>query len=252
MSDFSGDQVHPASPARREQARRDGDYAKSHELSAAVQMIGAVVVAYLTFGPLAKWLRMWTTEIWTAPTALTKVTASDVSSQLSRLAFSSISVLLPIAALMFLVGVLSHWCQTGPVFLTKPLAPDATRLSPNRWFGRVFSLSTLAFPLIGLPKALLALVVMAVSCWFHREQFFALGSFPANVMAQQLFSLVLLVCSHVAITLLLASFLDFGLKYLGFQKKIRMTDQQLRDETRMQNGDPQISAQRRALQRTMR
>jgi flagellar biosynthetic protein FlhB len=252
MSDFSGDQVHPASPARREQARREGDYAKSLELSAAVQMIGAVVVAYLTFGPLANWLRLWTTEIWTAPTALTNVTASDVSSQLSRLAFSSIGVLLPIAALMFLVGILSHWCQTGPVFLTKPLTPDATRLSPGRWFDRVFSLSTLAFPLIGLPKALLALVVMAVSCWFQREQFFALGSFPADVMARQLFLLVLQICSYVAITLLLASFLDFGLKYLGFQKKIRMTDQQLRDETRMQNGDPQISAQRRALQRTVR
>ena len=53
MSEFSGDQVHPASPARREQARRDGDHAKSHELAAAVQMIGAVGVAYLTFGPLA-------------------------------------------------------------------------------------------------------------------------------------------------------------------------------------------------------
>ena len=155
-------------------------------------------------------------------------------------------------ALLLLVGIISHWCQTGPVFLTKPIAPDATRLSPGRWFTRLFSLSTLAYPLIGLPKALLAVVVMAMSCWFYRDQFFALGALPADVMAEKLFSLVLMICSHVAVTLLLASLLDFGLKFLGFEKRIRMTDQQLRDEARMQNGDPQISAKRRAIQRTHR
>ncbi len=252
MSEFSGDPVHPASPARREQARRDGDHAKSHELAAAVQMIGAIGVAYLTFGPLAGWLRLWTMKIWSPSAALTKMNASDVSSQLSSLVFSSLSVLVPIAALMFLVGVASHWCQTGPVFLTKPIAPDATRLAPGRWFGRIFSLSTLAFPLIGLPKSLLAVVVMVVSCWINRELFFGLGSYPAEMFAQQLFSIVLLVSSHVAITLFLASGLDFAMKYVSFQQRIRMTDQQLRDETRMQNGDPQISSQRRALHRTIR
>ena len=76
--------------------------------------------------------------------------------------------------------------------------------------------------------------------------------YPADAMAQQLFSLVLLICSHVAVALLMVSLLDFGMKYWGFEKRIRMTDQQLRDETRMQNGDPQTSARRRELQRGMR
>jgi flagellar biosynthetic protein FlhB len=64
-----------------------------------------------------------------------------------------------------------------------------------------------------------------------------------------LFSLILTVTFHVALALLLASAADYGLKFLGHQRRLRMTDQQLRDELRMQNGDPQTRNRQRQLQR---
>ncbi len=252
MSEYSGDQVHPATPARREQARRDGEFAKSHELAAAVQMTGAVGVAYLFFGQLANWLRQSTTEIWSISDVKTSVSVMEITGQFQKLVFTSLLALAPIVVMLLLAGIASHWCQTGPLFLSRKIAPDVGRLSPTHWVRRLFSVGTLAIPLVGLPKTLLAAIVMMVGCWCYREQFFLLGSLPADQMVRAMFLLTLKICSLVALMLLVASLLDYGTKYLSFQQRIRMSDQQLRDEVRMQNGDPRVSAQRRELQRSNR
>jgi flagellar biosynthetic protein FlhB len=68
-------------------------------------------------------------------------------------------------------------------------------------------------------------------------------------MVTKMFSLILTVTFHVALALLVTSVADYWLKFIGHQRRIRMTDQQLRDELRMQNGDPQIHARRRRMNR---
>ena len=48
---------HPASPMRRDQARRDGDIPKSFELAGALHLLGALTVAFLMLGGIGKWLK---------------------------------------------------------------------------------------------------------------------------------------------------------------------------------------------------
>ncbi len=239
MSDDLADQIHPASPARYERARRDGDFAKSFELAAAVQMLGGILVAFLLFGPLAEWLQELTMEVWSplkTTESLTQFDPANFLKQMQRLIFSSLTVLAPIGLLIGAFGIVAHWCQTGPMLLTNKAVPDIGRLAPNNWFRRLFSLSTLAYPIISLPKSLLAIGVMLGSCWFQKDSFYRLGSLPADSIVTAIFHLVLIVSAHVTVAMLLASLLDYGMKYLSFQKRIQMTDQQLRDETKMQQG----------------
>ena len=238
MSENSEDQIHPATPARQEIARRDGDFAKSLELAAAVQMLGALLVAYLLFGPLATWVQQATIKIWSRPLFRNENRLAESCEQVQELIFSSILVVAPIGLLLIGCGLASHWCQTGPTFLASKPVPDLHRLAPTHWFQRVFSLSAMATLIVGLPKSILAIGVMVASCWFNRQSFLELGRLPGDQIVGAIFQLVLMISSHVAGTLLIGSILDYGFKYLGFQQRIRMTDQQLRDEARMQNGNP--------------
>jgi len=247
MSEFSDDQIHPATPTRRLQAAREGNFAKSFELAAAVQMLGGIAIAYLMFGQIGNWLRKSTTEVWSHdPISLAKIANStsipinqqvteQITGQLSGLMFSSLAVIAPLGLMLVGVGVVSHWCQTGPVCLTKNLAPDAGRMSPVRWFGRLFSWSTFSFPVVGLPKAALAVCVMGASCYLNRELFYELGGYAADEMVRRLFSLVMLVCTHVAAVLLVASLFDYGLKWASHERRLRLTEQQLREEQRMES-----------------
>ena len=65
MSESVQDRIHQATPGRRQQARQDGDVVKSHELAAAVQMLGAIAITYYLLGNVSHWIRNWTTETWT-------------------------------------------------------------------------------------------------------------------------------------------------------------------------------------------
>ena len=250
MSDSAEDQIHPATVARRQQARLDGDVPKSFELAASLQMIGALLAAYLLLGQIGNWIRGWTAETWSAAGSDLSVNTNEVTSQIQNMIGGCLAVLVPILLLLLLVGVASHWIQTGPMFLSKRISPDPSRLGVGNWKRQVFSISTLAFLFVGIPKSLIAGVVVCLSSWIHRNEFFALANFPTDTMVEKLFALILTITFHVAFALLLASAADYWLKFTSYQRRIRMTDQQLRDELRMQNGDPQIRARQRQIRRT--
>ncbi len=249
MSDSAEDRIHAATPARQQQARRDGDVAKSLELAAAVQTLGAITAAYLFLGQVGNWIRAWTTETWSSAGSRLSVESGEFTVQIQDAITGSMTVLLPLMLLLFLVGVASHWLQTGPMFLAGRVAPDPARLASGDWRQHVFSLSSLAFVIVGIPKTLIAAVALGTSAWCHRNDFFALANFPVDAMIAKLTSLTLTVTFHVTLAMLVTSAADYWLKYISHQRRIRMTDQQLRDELRMQNGDPQIHARRRRMNR---
>lgn len=249
MSEFSDDQIHVATPARRLEARREGDIPKSFELSAALQMIGALAAAYLLLGQVGRWMRSWTIETWTDAGSRLSVDSSDFTEQMQSTISSSFNVLLPIMVVLLLIGVASHWIQTGPLFLSSKISPTPSRLGPGNWKRQVFSLSSLAFLFVGIPKIVIAGFVLFTSVWFHRNEFFMLANYPTDAMVARLFSLILTVTFHVALALLITSAADYWLKFVSHQRRLKMTDQQLRDELRMQNGDPQTRARQRQLRR---
>ncbi len=250
MSEDIDDQIHLATPARIQQAREEGDIPKSFELASAVQMIGALIVAYVLFGQLGAWLQSFTTETWSNAGSNLSVSADDFSAQLQGLSNGLFSVLAPIFLMLLIFGIGSHWLQTGPVFLPKKVSPDVTRLGMGNWRRQFFSIATWAHLVVGLPKTIIAFVILGISVWFHRNHFFVLSNYPFDMMISKMFSLIMTVTFHVALGLLIASAADYWLKHLGHQRRIRMSDQQLRDELRMQTGDPQVRARQRRTQQS--
>ena len=80
MSDSADDQIHDPSAARLQQARSDGDIAKSFELAAALQMIGALLASYLLLSNVGDWIQNWTTQTWSMAGADLSVDASELTS----------------------------------------------------------------------------------------------------------------------------------------------------------------------------
>ena len=255
MSDV-GDRNHPATPTRREQARRDGDFAKSTELAAAIQMLGATLVGFLLLGGVALWLRDFTRQ-WYQRAISSQVESSaaiesgeEMAQQLSVTLLDLVTALAPVLILLMLISIVSHWIQSGPTFIAGKASPDLTRVSPGRWWRRMFSARTLATPFVGVPKTLIAVAVAIASGWAYRNQFFELANWPADVMVTKLFGLVLMISFFISLSLLVTAMLDWAVNWYSREQRLRMTDQQLRDELRMQNGDPQVQQRRRVIQQS--
>ncbi len=243
MFDSTGDQIHPATPTRLEQTRRDGKVAKSAELAGAIQLFGGTVVLFVLAGGVASWLLGWTRQSWLNQAESIRV--ADPVVQMQSLSFLFLTVVAPILVLLLVLGVVSHWIQTGFVFSPQVVTPKLERVSPLRWFRNLFSLSTMGQPFVGFPKTIVCLVVATWMCWLNRELMFSLATMPVDQIVEKLFGFILQVSFSVAVAMLIVSLVDFVMARYSHHQSLKMTDQELRDELRMQNGDPEVQNRRR-------
>ena len=245
MSIFEDDRRHPATPTRRQQAREDGDAARSNELAVAIQILAAVIVLWIGLPRVGAWMQSTTATLWSQSS--TSFEHESSLHQIQSLAISIVLILLPIMATLFAMSWVANWVQTGIRFGMPKFSPG--RALGGSWAQNTFSFSTLALPFVALPKVLLAIGVAAASVWFHRDSFLLLGGLPLDEMCGSMFGLIVQTGFEVAVALLLASVVDYAVQWFRFEGRIRMSDQELRDEMRSQNGDPVIDQQRQRLVR---
>lgn len=161
------------------------------------------------------------------------------------------AVLLPIFGLMMLGGILTNVLQVGLLWVPDRIAPDISRISPMAGLKRIFSVSGTAKLGFGLIKVLLVSVVAAVVLWMHWDEVIRSTGFDTPQLAKFLASISITTILWIAALLLILAVLDYGLQKWKFEQDLRMTHQEVRDEMKNVQGDPQLISRRRAIQRQM-
>lgn len=246
MTQSTGDKIHDASALRRQKARSEGDFPRSFELAVALQVIGFGIAIFLCFGSISNRIAAATTQTWQV-NAGTGIPADVIATGALDVFSSVMWTIVPLMLACWLVVLASHWVQTGPVWLPGKVSADLGRVSPRQWSGQVFSASTLSYLFVGLPKFFLTIAVAAASFWCQRDVIFAMPFQPVDQMGHTIIGVVMQMTFHVGIALLISSAIDYWMHQMSFEKRIRMTDQELRDEIRSQDGDPLVKAQRKSL-----
>ena len=243
MSETSqGDRTNPATPLRLERARSEGDIARSADLAFAIQLSGVIGIIWMLSGGIGHWLNQSTTQRWTGATI--RADQFDPATVMQESIWSGTLTVAPILVLMMLVAVASWWLQTGPMWIVDKPTPDLSRMSPTNWFGRLFSLSSFAYVLFGLPRAAIAIGAALVSVYCQRDSMFSMAGLPADQMVIRMMDLVLSTALFVALAMLVTSIADYGLRWVSHQRKLQMSDQEIRDEQKMQGAENPFRAAR--------
>lgn len=248
MSD-SGERTQEATPLRLQQARAAGDSPHSHELAAALAMLGTLgVLAWFT-ADIGGWLSSWTRESWQPQTPLRMGEQGQIVERLQQLIGNAILALAPVWLLILLVAIAAHWIQTGPRWLPARLQPQLERVGPGTWLRHLRPGRLLGHLWLGLPKVVLGLAILGWSLQANLPSLFALGNLPADQMVSRGFAIVITIGLQVSGTLLLLGVADLGNNWWSFRKRLRMTDQELREELREQSGDAVNQLRQRQLNR---
>lgn len=237
MSDSDQDRQHPATPQRLKRAREEGDVAHSHELAIAVQMVVGVATLWFCAGTIGNGLIQTTTSLWRQSTI--SADPNEIVNKSSSLLLLTVQLVLPFLICIFVVGSLAHLAQTQ--FLVSRPKLRVRAILGRQWMDNLFSFSTVGQFVMASPKILLSLGVAAAVIWVDQDSFFALGSTPVLLLPEALLSLTFNVSISVAATLLACSVFDYAANWVSLQQRLKMTDQEVREELRGQSGDPQIA-----------
>ncbi|MCO6458617.1 MAG: EscU/YscU/HrcU family type III secretion system export apparatus switch protein [Pirellulaceae bacterium] len=246
MSDEQGERRHAPTPHRRQEAWQRGQVPRSHELVAAGLLFGGLLLVSWLGQGVADFLAELAAAQWGRGVSL-RIDSDQFVEQTRGLLLRLISALLPLLGLLAALAVLVNLGQTGWRFSPDRLAWDVSRLSPLGGLRRIFSADSGVRLALGLLKLAAVALVAGWSVWSQRERVVGLASLDAPALVFVLLQLACGVCLRVSGVLLVLAAGDYAWQWWQHERSLWMSDEELREELRSLQGDPQVAAQRRGL-----
>jgi flagellar biosynthetic protein FlhB len=246
-----------ATPRRREKARTEGSVAKSQELNAAAILITASLMLIWFGGTMMLGLRH------TMRTLLREMGTMEISAaSLPVFMGQGMKVMVMVLGPLFLgiaaMGVAVNVGQVGLRITPKAAYPKLSRLNPLTGFQRLFS----ARSLVELGKSLLKLalvggvIYLAIATQFDRV--YSLMQVPFDALAGEVGRLLGRIFLLASLSLLIIGVLDYVYSRHEYEKSLKMTKEEVKEETKQSEGDPKVKGKireimfRSALRRMMR
>lgn len=241
------ERTEPATGKRRGEARQRGQVRRSQEVNIAFSLTVGVLVLGLSGTHFMANLSGFSRSLFGHPGDY-ELTAAALPLYFAGGMKLMGLLLLPVALATFLSAVVSNVMQFGFLFTTQPLNWNLDAINPLTGFKRIFSLRGL----VELGKSLLKVViVLAVAYWTLKGSLnemleTAHTSIPVTVaITRGLFFRLTLRIIGVFIVL---AFLDWVYQRYEYEKGLRMTKQEVKQEQKETEGDPQIKSRVRAIQ----
>ena len=246
MTQSNGDAQHPATATRLLQATRDGDVAKSQELASSIHLVCALGFVYLTIHSTSKHFVGFTAKLW-SNSNIAATNLEDFNSKISTATMEAGVLVLPLLLAIGLMSILSHLIQNPASASNSKGIFRSEALNPMRGIQRLLSIENLFRSVLGIPKIALISIVFFTTVWALGHQFANLSFLPADVMLTKMADCIFIVLAACTSTIFLTSLADYLMERFATARRLRMSDQELRDENRLQQIDPQISARRQQL-----
>ena len=255
MADTSAEKTEKATPKKRKDAREEGQVLKSTEATTAFCAIIMLAFMLLTCSGYIESLmdvfRIYLSTGFLEVGINGGLTMSSIDGLSREIVVTLITIILPILGVAIVAGVAVNLLQVGFLFTTKPLKPKLSKISPIQGLKRMFSIRTVAELLKSLLKVSLLGYIMYseyIKLLDTLGGYIGLELYPTFIqILQTAFTIALKMC----LVLLIIALFDYLYQWYKHEKELRMTKQEIKDEYRNMEGDPQIKGKIRQKQRQM-
>ncbi|MGI6783817.1 MAG: flagellar biosynthesis protein FlhB [Aminivibrio sp.] len=248
---FAEEKTEPATPRKRRKEREEGRVAKSQDLGAATIILTGLF-GLLVFGPF---LFSRVTAFAADMIALMGGEAIHREGWLHMIRndtlFAMLGPWLPIGLAAAVSALIVTVSQVGFVVTPKPLTPKFDRMNPVSGLKKVLSLRSLVELLKGLLKAALLGFVIYYSLKKETPELVAAISFPLEAGVSRLLWKLLGLSFRLAFLLLVLGIFDYAYQKWEFERSIKMSKQEIKEEYKQMEGDPQIKSKIRQKQREL-
>lgn len=250
MAEDAGEKSQDATQHRRDQAREEGQVAVSQDLASAALLLGSLGVLMFS----AKALIDFFAKLMIGHLADDAWLVADRDFLLMRwqTILSGLGgAMLPMLGMMLGLAVITRMMQTGWLVVPSKLMPDVNNINPLSGLKRLFSLSNAVRLGFGIFKVIVVGVVAFVSVYDRRDEVLGLAALDVAQIASFTWNLCLWTAIKIGLALLILGILDFGYQWWKQEQDLKMTTQEVREEMRNLQGDPQIIARRKQAQRQL-
>jgi len=251
---MSGEKTEKATPKKRKDAREKGQVRQSTEVNTTfccLIMFGLLLIIWPSFTHRLMAVYQEHLGPQSILPASKGLNQNELTGIFSRVLMDMLGALLPILGAALLAGLAINLLQVGFLFTTKPLGIKLNRISPISGFKRMFSVKTL----VDLIKSLLKIAFIGLIAYSEYNNLLAVfpGYTGQDVYGAflQIMRAALMMALKMCLVMIFISAADYLYQWWRFEKDLRMTKQEVRDEYKLTEGDPAVKGRIRAKQRQM-
>jgi len=247
-----GEKTESATPKRRSEMRQKGQIPKSKELVTAIVLL----ISFYSMKVLAKYIfadmALAVRSFLNFPKEIDKsFTTENIIDIYIRVIIIMAKSLAPILLIIALVAIIVNYAQVGAIFTAKPLMPNLNKLNPVEGFKRLFS----KHAFVDLIKSILKIVIIGyVVVDYLRDNYKIIPQLlDMNIESSFVYigNTLINVGIRAAVVLLILSVFDLAFQKWEYEQNIKMTKQEVKDEYKMIEGNPQIKGKIREKQRQL-
>ncbi|HSR11816.1 MAG TPA: flagellar biosynthesis protein FlhB [Thermodesulfobacteriota bacterium] len=248
--DAHGDRTEKATGKRRGEARKKGDVARSREVSSVAVLLAGASMLYFLSAYVVRQLSAMMVENFKKLGAFSFTVENTLALE-GELLWSLALVLGPVLLGIMAAGILSNYLQVGNLFTLEPLKPKFSRVNPLPRLAALVSKQSMA----ELVKSIAKLLIIGWVAYdtiqkefpgilsLPDQDFRGVVSYIGLVSGRILFRTVLVMIALAA--------LDYGFQRWTYEKGLRMTKREVKEEFKQSEGDPIIKSRIRSVQRDL-
>ena len=244
-----GEKTEEPTAKKRSDARKKGQVGRSQELNTAfVLLIGFFILKVLweyIYGEIAN----YTTYIYGH--LMQSVDTETVLQLFIGIMIVLAKTVLPVMFAILIMGLGINLFQVGLKFSTEAIEIKLDKLNPINGFGRMFSKRTL----VELVKSILKIVIIGFFLYnYLKDEIFVMPQFiyyDLGTSLEEIARIIFAMIFQVLAVIIILAILDFTYQKWQTTQDLKMTKQEVKDEMKQSEGDPQIKGKIRQKQRQM-
>ncbi len=246
---MAGEKTEKATPKKRRDERKEGNVRLSQDVISVVSLVGIFCCLRILFPSMYRVVRDY--MIWAIGNAGTteRFGDGDVMRFFMQFTVTVVQAALPILLIAGVLAVLATGLQTRFLFTTKVLKPKFSKLNPINGIKNMVSPRSL----IELLKGMVKLILLGAILYnlLKGEIFRLINTMDMDLtvstayILNKIFTLVLQVSLYFAVV----AAADFLYQWWAYEKKLRMSKDEIKEEYKMMEGDPQIKGKIKSMQR---
>ncbi len=238
-----------ATPKKRRDERKEGNIFQSKD----IVTVSSVVVAFLALEALFPYMHERLTDFATRYIGLVASKEAPPNDMMGEIGMDFVitaaAIILPFAFLCMLAGIVSAGVQTRFLFVSKSFYPKFSRLSPLQGIKKLFSLKNL----VELLKSILKISILLYVVYGLLAQYLIDISRTMNMDISRsvafTFEMCMTIIFRVSLVFIAVAFFDYLFQRWEYERSIRMSKQEIKEEYKQTEGNPEIKSKIREMQR---
>lgn len=248
--DEGQERTEQGTPKRKEEAREKGQVARSREVSSVAGLAACLIYFYFNATGLLEKISAMMTSTFRSAGRVT-ISIDNVQTLLIGLLFKVFVLLLPIFIVVFVIGIIANVAQVGVLFSSTAIQPELSKIDPLKGFKRLFSLNSFVEFIKNILKMLIIGMVSYLVIRNEVNGFLPLAEQTVWEIMLYLGKITFKILLTTCWVLIILAILDYVYQRWEYEKGLRMSRQEIKEEFKNSDGDPAIKARIKRLQREM-